>query len=110
MYSESASREERISMPTYVNLIRFTEQGVANYADTVRRAQNYWASIEASGGRVREEFWIMGEYDIIVSFDAPDDETATALALGVSALGDVRTTTMRAFTSEEMGRIIERGS
>ncbi len=50
----------------------------------------------------------MGDYDIVVLFEAPDDETATSLALGVSSLGNVRTTTTRAFTAEEMRGIIER--
>ena len=52
----------------------------------------------------------MGPYDIVVLFEAPDDETATALALKVSALGNVRTTTMRAFTADEMSHIVERGA
>ncbi len=95
-------------MPTYVNLIKLTEQGIRNYKDTVQRAEEYWAGIERAGGRVLYEVWTMGEYDIVVLFEAPDDETATSLALQVSALGNVRTTTMRAFDAEEMRSIIER--
>ncbi len=95
-------------MPTYVNLVNFTDQGIRAYPDTVNRAQDYWNSIEAAGGRVVQEVWTMGAYDIVVLFEAPDDETATALALQVSSLGNVRTTTMRAFNADEMGRIVER--
>ena len=97
-------------MPTYVNLINFTDQGIRDYADTVRRAHDYWASIETAGGRVVQELWTMGPYDIVVLFEAPDDETATALALQVSSLGHVRTTTMRAFTADEMAAIVEGGA
>ena len=97
-------------MPTYVNLMRFTEQGVRNYRDTVARAEEYWASIEQAGGRVIHEVWTLGEYDIVVLFEAPDDETATSLGLEVSSFGNVRVTTMRAFNAEEMRGIIERGS
>lgn len=95
-------------MPTYVNLIRFTDQGIRNYGDTVDRAKDYWASIEEAGGRVLHEVWTLGEYDIVVLFEAPDDEAATSLALKVSSQGNVRTTTMRGFTAEEMQRIVER--
>ncbi len=49
----------------------------------------------------------MGDYDIVVLFEAPDDETATSLSLGVSSVGNVRTTTARAFTAEEMRGILE---
>ena len=96
-------------MPTYVNLIKFTEQGLRHYQDTVRRAEEYWAAVERAGGRVKEEVWTLGEYDIVVVLEAPDDETATSLALEVSSLGNVRTTTMRGFDADEMRGIIERG-
>lgn len=97
-------------MPTYVNLIRFTEQGVRNYQDTVDRAEAYRESIERAGGRLLHEVWTMGDYDIVVLFEAPDDETATSLALGVCSLGNVRTATTRAFTAEEMRSIVESGA
>lgn len=95
-------------MPTYVNLIRFTDQGIRDYKETVSRAEEYWAAIEQAGGRVLQEVWTLGEYDIVVLLEAPDDETATSLALEVSSLGNVRTTTLRAFTAEEMRGIVER--
>lgn len=53
--------------------------------------------------------WTQGEYDMVVLLEAPDDETATSLALQVSSAGNVRTSTMRGFSSEEMRAIIERG-
>ena len=96
-------------MPTYVNLLRFTDQGVRNYHHTVDRAEAYWDSIERAGGRLLHQVWTMGDYDIVVLFEAPDDETATSLSLDVCSLGNVRTTTTRAFTAEEMRAIIERG-
>ena len=96
-------------MPTYVNLVRFTDQGIRDYKETVDRAKEYWTSIERAGGRVLYEVWTLGEYDIVVLFEAPDDETATSLALEVSSLGNVRTTTMRAFDAEEMRAVLERG-
>lgn len=95
-------------MPTYVNLINFTAQGVGKFRDTVRRAKEYQNSIERAGGKYRSEFWTMGPYDLIVIFDAPDDETATALALDLSSLGNVRTTTMRAFDEDSMQKIVSR--
>lgn len=47
---------------------------------------------------------------IVVLCEAPEDETATWLALQVSSAGNVRTTTMRAFDAHEMRRVVERGS
>jgi uncharacterized protein with GYD domain len=40
--------------------------------------------------------------------EAPDDESATAFALELGSSGNVRTTTLRAYDSEEMSGILER--
>jgi uncharacterized protein with GYD domain len=97
-------------MPTYVNLVNFTGHGLETFRETVSRAKEYHASIERAGGNLRAEFWTMGTYDAIVLFDAPDDETATLLALDLSSDGNVRTTTLRAFDESTMAQIIARAS
>ena len=95
-------------MPTYVSLINWTDQGIKNYKDTTSRAEDFTKLAESLGGRVREVLWTVGEYDIVVVVDFPDDETGTAVLLQVGALGNVRTQTMRAFSSDEMATIIGR--
>lgn len=95
-------------MPTYINLVNFTGQGIEHFRETTQRAQRYQAAIEQAGGRFREALWTMGPYDAVVIFDAPDDETASVLALLVARQGSVRTTTMRAFDADTMQRIIAR--
>jgi uncharacterized protein with GYD domain len=95
-------------MPAYVSLINWTDQGVKNFRDTVRRAEDFRKAVEQAGGRVRELLWTVGEYDIVSVMEAPDDETATALLLQVSSLGNVRTKTMKAFNADEMNAIIGR--
>ena len=95
-------------MPVYVSLVKWTDQGIKNYRDTVDRARDYSALVERHGGRTRELLWAIGEYDIVTIAEYPDDETATAALLQVGALGSVRTTTMLAFDADEMNGIIAR--
>jgi uncharacterized protein with GYD domain len=95
-------------MPTYVSLIHWTEQGIKNYKDSTKRLEDFTKLAESMGGRVREALYTVGEYDIVVVTEFPDDETATAALLRVASLGNVRTNTMRAFTADEMGGIIGR--
>ena len=95
-------------MPTYVSLIHWTDQGIKNYKDTMTRLEDFTKLAESKGGRVRESLYTVGEYDIVVVTEFPDDETATAALLQVGSLGNVRTNTMRAFTADEMGGIISR--
>ena len=95
-------------MPAYVSLIHWTEQGIKNYKDTSERLDNFTKLAESKGGRVREALYTVGEYDMVIVTEFPDDETATAALLQTGSLGNVRTNTMRAFTAGEMGGIISR--
>ena len=93
-------------MPTYVSLIHWTEQGVKNYKDTTSRAEDFTTRVETNGCRVRELLWTVGDCDLVIVADFPDDETGTAALLQVGSLGNVRSSTMRAFDADEMTAII----
>lgn len=93
-------------MPTYVSLINWTEQGVANFKDTVARYQDANKAAAAFGGQISQIFWTVGPYDIVTVTDFPDDQSATAFLLALSSRGNLRTTTMRAFGPEETAQII----
>jgi len=93
-------------MPTYVSLINWTEKGVAGFKETVDRAEAGRELAGKFGGALKEIYWTVGPYDIVVISEAPDDESATAFALSLAAQGNVRTTTLRAFSGDEMRGII----
>jgi uncharacterized protein with GYD domain len=95
-------------MPRYVGLINWTDQGIRNYRDTVRRVEEGRAAAEQLGVRILDVYWTLGRFDIVVVSEAPDDEAATAFLLQLGSLGNVRTETLRAFNADEMSRIIER--
>jgi uncharacterized protein with GYD domain len=61
---------------------------------------------QQAGCKVKDMYWTLGPADVVVVLEAPDDETVTALSLSVAARGYVRTQTMRAFSSDEMSKII----
>ncbi len=93
-------------MAKYVTLLSWTEQGVRNYADTTKRAEAATAEFARLGGKLVDIYWTLGPYDLVAVSEFPDDETATAAALQLSAGGNVRTTTMRAFGRAEVAKII----
>ncbi|WP_351223078.1 GYD domain-containing protein [Streptomyces sp. NPDC002133] len=97
-------------MPTFVTLLNWTDQGVRGYKDTLQRAEAFAAAAQRLGAKVLSIFWTVGPYDAVAVVEAPDDETATAVLLQVGGLGNVRTTTLRAFGREEMDRIIAKAS
>jgi len=93
-------------MARYVGLITWTDQGIRNFKDTAKRGEAFASLLEGLGGKVVELYWTLGAYDLVGIIEAPDDETATAAMLKLGALGNVRTTTLRAFDSDEVARIV----
>ena len=93
-------------MATYVIMIQFTDQGIRNIKDTVKRGDAAVAEAEKMGMKIVEEYWTMGAYDAVVLFEAPDDETMSAFMLKIGSLGNVKSHTMRAFRREEMAGIL----
>lgn len=95
-------------MATYIALFSWTEQGIRNVKDTVKRATMFTQTIKQSGGKVKDIYWTMGRYDGVIVFEAPDDETAEALMIGGGAQGNVRTETLRAFDERAMKKILSK--
>ena len=93
-------------MATFVVLASFTEQGIRNAKETINRAEQFKEMAKKSGVTVKDMYWTLGSHDTVVVFEAPDDETAAALVISVSSLGNVRSETLRAFSFDEMKRIL----
>ncbi len=95
-------------METYILLLNFTDQGIRNVKDTAKRAETFKRIADKAGVKVKEVYWTLGQYDGVLIFEAPDEATATALGLSLGTLGNVRTQTLRAFSAEEIGRILSK--
>jgi len=81
-------------MPKYILLANFTDQGIRNIRGTISRAEAFQAMAEKSGIVMKELCWTLGRYDVVAVFEAADDESAAALALSASSLGNTRCETM----------------
>jgi uncharacterized protein with GYD domain len=93
-------------MPTFVLLIDWTQQGVENFRDSVDRYEAAQGQFEAMGVRFRDIYWTLGSHDIVSIVEAPDGETLAAALLMLGSQGNVRTTTMRALSADEMRDVI----
>ncbi len=93
-------------MSTYVSLVNRTEQGIKNFPDTIRRADEFSRYVQGYGGKVREVLWTVGEYDLVQISEFANDEKAFAAFLRLGSAGNVRSRTLRAFNSKEMDGII----
>ena len=95
-------------MPTYVVLGKYTEQGGRGINDAVSRANAIEQRLQQVGARLVSWHMTLGEYDLVTIIDVPSDEVALQLALEVAKVGNVRTTTLKAFTREEVAAVISR--
>jgi uncharacterized protein with GYD domain len=93
-------------MPSYVTLINWTDQGVRNFKDSVKRYEAAAAALGKRGVSFRDIYWTVGAYDLVAIIEADDEETATAGLLSIAAEGGIRTTTLRAFDTDEMRAVI----
>jgi uncharacterized protein with GYD domain len=90
----------------FVVLAGFTDQGIRNVKETIGRAEAFKEMAKKTGITVKDLYWTLGKYDVVAICEAPDDESATALSLSLCSRGNVRSETLRAFSFEEMKKIL----
>ena len=95
-------------MATFITNIKFSQQGIKDIDHTTKRAAIFKAEAKKLGVKVKDIYWTLGDHDGLLILEAPDDETATAAILHLGAMGNVHTTTCRAFTAAEMIRSLPR--
>lgn len=93
-------------MPTYVVLLRFTQQGMATVKDSPKRLDAVKAAVKAAGGEFKAYYLTLGRFDEVSIIEAPDDATFAKLILAVASQGNVQTETLRAFTEDEYRALI----
>jgi uncharacterized protein with GYD domain len=93
-------------MATYVCLMKLTDQGIKNIKNAPERTKEGFKTVEAMGGKVSGFYLTMGEYDFVAIAEFPNDEVGMTYLMGLGALGNTRTTTLNAFTTEQMAEMV----
>jgi len=94
-------------MATYIILMKFTEQGIKNVKDSPTRYEAFKAMVEKLGGEVKGIYYTMGKYDLVVTVEASDEAAMTGL-MKLGSLGNVRTETLRAFSMDDLKKLISK--
>ncbi|MEF9387305.1 GYD domain-containing protein [Ralstonia solanacearum species complex bacterium KE056] len=95
-------------MATFLALLNFTDQGIRDVKDTTKRAVAARELAKAVGIDMKEIYWTLGQYDLAVILEGPDDAAMTAFGLALGAAGNVRSQTLRAFSASEMDAILSK--
>jgi len=93
-------------MATYIVLFSFTDQGIRNVKQLPERIKAGTAAAEKLGIKVKDRYSTMGAYDAVLIIDAPNDEAVTTWGLSIASHGSNRTQTMRAYSADEMSKIL----
>ncbi|MFO0912999.1 MAG: GYD domain-containing protein [Pirellulales bacterium] len=90
-----------------MSLLTFTDEGRKHIDQTVERAESFRQELEQAGGRLIGQYWTIGDVDGCVIFEAPNDETASALLVALSRKGNVSTRTLRVYDRQEILQIVK---
>ena len=85
--------------------LNWTEQGARAMKDAPRRYEATKATVEKLGGRIVSAYITTGQYDVALTLDMPNGDAMTQYVVWLSSQGNARTTTVRAWTPEEFGKI-----
>jgi uncharacterized protein with GYD domain len=95
-------------MPTYITLYKWTDQGIKNVKSAPARIDASINAAQAMGGKLHGVYVTVGEYDLAAISEWPNDESAAAMVLAQASQGNVKTTTMKAFTTAEFAEIVKK--
>ena len=94
-------------MPTYILLLNYTDEGMRNIKYLPQHAIAFRHAVEAAGGRMPHIYLTMGQYDLVAIIEAPSDEVCVSISLGLCSLGNMRSTTLKAFGEEDLTKVVE---
>jgi uncharacterized protein with GYD domain len=93
-------------MTTYICLVNWTDQGVRQIKESPRRLDAAKKALNNMGGDFKSVFLTMGDFDLVITYEAPDDAVAARFTLQLGMLGNVRTRTLKAFPESAYREII----
>jgi uncharacterized protein with GYD domain len=92
-------------MATFICFLNWTDQGVKNAKDAGKRHQAAKNMAEKLGGRLLSSYVTTGQYDVVATVDMPNGEAMAKFVMAISASGNARTTTVRAFPVDEFAKL-----
>lgn len=93
-------------MPTYISLIKWTDQGIKNVKESPKRLHEFKTALEAVGGKLIGFYLTMGRYDMVLILESPSDEVSAVLSLSTGSGGNIKTETMKAFPEDQYRKIM----
>ncbi len=93
-------------MPTFILSLNWTEQGIRTVKDAPKRSAAARKLAKKLSIDIKQIYVTSGASDLLVIVESPSGDNVAKFALATSALGNVRTSTARAWTEAEFQQIL----
>jgi len=93
-------------MVTYLILLNWTDQGIKNVKESPKRLDGVKKLAKDLGGEVKSFYMTLGAYDLVLIVEMPNNDKLANFVLKLGSLGNVRSTTLRAYSEDDYRRII----
>jgi uncharacterized protein with GYD domain len=91
-------------MPTYIVLGHLTAQAKRNQAEALKARDQIFNQFQKKGVKITP-YMTLGPYDVVNIVESPSEELAMQFLMAAGAAGNIETTTLRAFSAQEMEKI-----
>ena len=95
-------------MSTYVTLLKFTSEGLKSIGDFGKSWEEGRKRAEQMGIKSVGAYSILGPYDMMFIYEAPDEKAAQSLTLSFAPRGDAHTETWTAIPMEDFAQLAAR--
>ena len=89
----------------FICFLSWTDHGAKAIKGVAARHDALKGEIAGLGGRLIGGYVTRGQYDVVLVLEMPDGDAMTKLSVGVLSRGNVRTTTVRAHSMEDFGKL-----
>ena len=92
-------------MSTYLMLLNWTDQGIRNIKESPKRMDAAKKLAKDLGGEIKTVYMTQGTFDLALVADMPSDEKTASFLPKLGSLGNVRTTTLKAYSEDDYRKI-----
>jgi uncharacterized protein with GYD domain len=93
-------------MPTFIMTLDWTDQGIRAIKEAPKRSQAAKELAKKLGVEIKQLYLTSGEHDLVVIVESPSSDNVAKFALATGALGNVRTSTARAWPESEYHKLL----
>lgn len=90
----------------WIVMMKLTDCGARSIVETTKLIHQANEVLVERGGRMKDFYLTMGNVDYVAICEGPEDDAILAFVTRVASTGFVRTTTLKAFTVEQVTQLV----